>query len=285
MKIPALEDIRWMLEFGIPKRKLTFLEIRNNDFKDFQKPVFVLSTGRAGTHWLSELIKIDKSVKVLHSPSPTLASQSSVAYDILCDNPSVNELNLLKEIYLSARENYIRYSVKTQRRLVETNNYITFFAPVLKDLFPDALFVHLIRHPVDFIISGLKRDYYTNKPDDIKRIIPQNMKRGWDRSDRVSKIAALWAETNRFIEEFKSELDVSRQFTLSFSEFNITRLLELTGFMETEVSLKRIENRIDKPSNKQISGDYKKYDSWKQDEKNAVKEICGFWAEKYKFAL
>lgn len=111
------------------------------------------------------------------------------------------------------------------------------------------------------------------------------MKRGWDRSDRVSKIAALWAETNRFIEEFKSELDVSRQFTLSFSEFNKTRLLELTGFMETEVSLKRIENRIDKPSNKQISGDYKKYDSWKQDEKNAVKEICGFWAEKYKFAL
>lgn len=284
MRLPTLEEIYWILEFGIPKRKVSFLQLRKDTFKDLFPPVFFLSTGRAGTKWFSEIIKADKSVKVLHNPAPNLAIQNVTAYNFLANqNPSDHEKQLLKELFLAARENHLRYSVKTSRRLIETNNSITFFTPVLYELFPEAKFVHLVRHPIDFIISGMKRNYYTDSAQDLRR--PEKKDEKWQAMSRIEKIAWLWNETNEFIETQKQIIGNDQCFTLSFSDFDVSNTSKLLQFIDVKISVSRIKKRIGSPVNTQKKGNAPHFEQWSEDEKLSVIKICGNLAAKYGFGF
>src|SRR6056297_2758382 len=203
----TLEDIYWRLKAGKTKKRLTVFELRADLNKHIQNPIFFLSTGRCGTKWFSELLTHSKELFVLHSPVPSLAIQNKLAYELFKKNSlNKNCIDLLKEIFLTGREQYLRYTYKTNKRYIETNNYITFFAPILMELFPDAKFVHLYRHPGEFVRSAIRRNYYTeNNPDNLKRIVPLDNpeKDHWENFSQIEKTAWLWNETNLFIEHFK----------------------------------------------------------------------------------
>jgi hypothetical protein len=205
----SLEDIYWRLKVGKSNRKLSVFELRSELNKYIKKPIFFLSTGRCGTKWFTDLLRHNKSLMVLHNPIPNLSIQGKLVYEISNKGSLTNsEVSLIKEIYFAGREQYLRYSYKTEKRYVETNNYITFFAPVLAELFPDAKFVHLFRHPGEFVRSGIRRDYYTPQNiDDIKRIIPNELPKSkdWNHCSQLEKTAWLWNETNLFIEIFKEK--------------------------------------------------------------------------------
>ena len=98
--------------------------------------------------------------------------QGKKVYEDYTKNGNTNS-GLIKEVYFSGREEYLRYAFKTENRLIETNNGISFFAPILAEIFPTALFVHLYRHPGEFTRSGIRRDYFTGSIEDIRRISPQ----------------------------------------------------------------------------------------------------------------
>lgn len=286
LKNITLEDIYWYLQFGKPKRKATFSAIRAQHFSQLQPPVFFLSTGRAGTKWFSDLLAADTSLKVLHNPYPNLAYQNKLAFKLLQDKSAgKREKEMLKEFYLLARENHIRYSVKTSRRLVETNNAISFFAPVIRELFPEAKFVHLIRHPIDFIRSGYKRNYYTGAPEDQKRLEPLDGKVYWEEMNRIGKIAWLWKETNKFIEEFKPRVESGKFFTLSFSNFNEENIRKMISFLDVNIDHHRIVKRIDKPTNIQRTGTAPDFEQWEESDQMHVKNLCGDLAKRYGFEL
>ncbi len=270
----SLDDLRFMLEYGKPNRKGTVFDLRSGKL-ELMKPVFFLSTGRAGTMWFSEVMKKDRSVKVLHRPSPDFAVQNVKAYKCFehseFDNETLNEW--FSEIYLAGRENHLRYAYKTDRRLIETNNSITFFAYALAEMFPEAKFVHLIRPPKKFIVSGLRRGYYTNHPQEMRRIVPGDNHHAWRNYSREQKIAWLWTETNKFARKFGNKIGEQRFKKFYFEELTVESVCKLLDFIDVGYDMNYIRKRINKPVNIQKSAnDESTGISWHKTEKIYLQE-------------
>jgi hypothetical protein len=285
-----IDDYYWRLVYGKSEHKATYLGLRNRSFKNLPPPVFFLSTGRCGTNWFTNLLAKNKSVKVFHEPKPNLAVQGRVAWEFFSKtkfklNP--DQQLLLEEILHTAREQYIRYSYKTQRRYIETNNHATFFAPIIAHIFPNAKFVHLNRHPGEFVRSALRRNFYNN-PDDIKRIKPVSGSpdfEHWESFHQIEKNAWLWNETNMFIENFKDTINPSRYFYFDFNKLNVKNVKEMLTFLDISISDSVISNLIQKPSNVQRTGNVAGYKSWKSEHKMKLDNICGELAKKYGYEL
>lgn len=275
LKQLSLEDVFWTLQYGQAKKRGTIYDLRKSGFSELPPPVFFLSTGRAGTAWFSKLIETDKNTKVLHNPTPTLAAQSKLAYKLYSSSKNIIQENeqLLGEIYLAGRENHLRYSFKTQRKLVETNNGITFFAPVLAELFPKAKFIHLVRPPLEFITSGLKRNYYMGNSEDERRISADQVSGPWDELSQIGKIAYLWSATNKFINKFRDD-NKDRVFLYPFQDLNTDGISKLLNFIEVNISNEKIKSMIETPVNAQKGGDAKDYEDWNYQEKKEVTELC-----------
>jgi len=288
----TFEDIIWTLRFGKPVRKGTIHDLRVDGFKNINRPVFFLSTGRTGTLWFSKLLSLDKHVKVKHKPVPDLAFQGRFVWEMYVKNNfnlPEEKTRSLEEIFLSAREQYLRYSFKTNKRYIETNNYITFFAPVIAGLIPDSIFVHLYRHPGEFARSAIRRNYYqNNNADDIKRIIPVNILPGdrkWEEYSQIEKTAWLWFETNSFIEEFKSNIPTERIYTLDINELNLENVLKLIRFAGISIKISKVEKMLKRKANVQKTGSFKVYNDWGRDQKEELANICGELSDKYGYKL
>ena len=140
----TLEMLYWYLYIGFPKYKTNIYKIRDNSFMGLKQPVFFLSTGRTGTKWFYNIIKKDKNTATFHTPNPSLAIQAARVYEFknsIFDSDSP-EFKLATEIFIAAREMYFVYCIKADKRFIETNNQLVFFAPHIAKLIPDAFFVH-----------------------------------------------------------------------------------------------------------------------------------------------
>ncbi len=227
------------------------------------------------------MLSYDPHLAIFHQPVPSLAMQSKVVYDILLKNRwqiSDNEETLMKEMFWSAREDYLRYTYKTGKRYVETNNYITFFAPVLKEVFPDALFIHLVRHPGEFVRSGINRSYYSrSQADDCKRIEPVSGSyvRRWEFMTQIEKTAWLWMETNRFIKDFLETMPADQYRVFDFNQLSGPNIDQILSFIGSKVPHGKVENLIPRKINAQQSLQMKSYDSWDEKERGSVAEIAG----------
>ena len=178
-------------------------------------PVFVLSTGRAGTKLLTNVLGKASSFYVAHSAYPELNYFSGLAY--LTNQDKSQDI---KQVIDAARYEIIRDNFILNKTYIETNNRVTFFAPQLAELYPKAKFIHLKREAYQFIESGLARNWYANeKLFDEGRIKPATDTIPWNQYSQLQKIAWLWAETNGFISSFFKTIDDSR--TLSIRSENL----------------------------------------------------------------
>ena len=171
-------------------------------------PVFVLSTGRSGTMWLTRLLELAPNFKVHHEPLPELGFAAPIAHS----NPT--NIEHLKGIFLGGRYELIREAYLLNKHYIETNNRVTFLAPAIYQLFPNAKFIHLIRSPHKFVASGMSRGWYTKNVihDDSRPVPPAELK-----LSQEQKILWLWNQTNQFIEQFSSSLP-AKQFVTVKSE-------------------------------------------------------------------
>ena len=285
-----LDDYYWRMVFGPSKFRTNFFELRSSGFRGLPSPVFFLSTGRCGTNWFTMLLSRDKSVKAFHEPRPNFGVQGRVAYEIYSARDfqvSPHEEQLLQEIFLTGREQHLRYSYKTQRRLVETNNQVTFLAPAIYQLLPEAKFVHLNRHPGEFVRSALRRKFYNNT-DDIKRIVPlanDPHYKSWDGFSVLEKNSWLWMATNHFIEQFKSSIPTTNWYYFDFNKLETDSILDLCTFLDVSIEEKSIRKMLSKPVNVQKTGSLDGYDDWTIEDKDRLRKICGEMAIKYNYQL
>lgn len=281
-----LEELYWNLKVGRSKRKASVYTVMNNLSENIKQPVFFLSTGRCGTKWFSDVLSFNKDLMVLHNPIPSLARQSKEVF-WLFKNATNNELKMkmAQEIFLTGREQYLRFSYKSDKRYIETNNYITFFAPILAEIFPDSRFVHLYRHPADFVRSGIRRGYYQpGNEDDIKRIIPSDSNEDWQSYSRVEKVGWLWNQTNSFIEQFKSTTKAD-YMNFNFNSLSLASVKELFNFLNLEIPENKIEKLLNQKSNVQKHGDFPEYNQWTDQQKSDLKNVCLHLATKYGYQL
>jgi len=230
-------------------------------------PVFVLSTGRCGTKWLTEVLKRDPCMRVNHNDYPELIRHSRLAYESYEREP-----RLFQEIIRAARDGYILDAARRRQTYVETNNRITFFSHAIREVYPNARFVHLVRHPGDFVRSGLRRGWYHGALHDEGRIRMSDAS-CWNKMTDIEKIAWLWNETNQYIENFLATLDTSDTYLRvkveeMFSDVEVgVGICELVG---ARVKRRVIASMLDKKINRQWTGSMPPYEQWSAEEKEQL---------------
>ena len=215
------------------------------EVREQARPVFVLSTGRAGTKLLTRLLESSKELMPVHEPAPELAYHSALAYR----EPTGSEA--LKMAIDLARYEYIRDAYLVNQRYVETNNRISFFAYYLAELYPQARFIHLVRHPEDFIRSGVARNWYRGQSIyDEGRIRDEARFKDWRPEQRV---AWLWSATNNFILRFAGRYP-QRSFQLKSETLFAGRQEELNALWQflglDDITTERVRSVTGRVENK-----------------------------------
>ncbi|MEA3451924.1 MAG: sulfotransferase [Bacteroidota bacterium] len=272
----------WLWEMGLSKRKANIYKLRENNFADIERPVFFLSTGRTGTKWFAELLKKDENLTVFHAGVPDLAIQNKFIYDL---PHSSSKIEIEKEMFLVAREEYFTYAYKTNKQFVETNNQLVFFAEAISKLLPNSVFVHLYRHPGEFVRSGMRRNWYEENDFTKFKLIANKDSSIWNNYSKLEKISWLWAETNQFIEDFKTTIDKKRVFDFNFNELNTDNVQELISFIGANISVNKISKRLNRKENIQQKGQFNSYNNWTKEERKQLKNICIKLADKYGYQL
>ena len=138
--------------YKIKKQVESFNDLPEMMFAEME-PVFVVSTGRARSELLVRLMNESKMGNIYHEPRPRMFYSSKLVYENSQDIQS-------KQIaYLNARYDLLKKAYLEENRFIETNNRNTFFISALAELFPKAKFIQLVRHPGDFVRSGIRRKY------------------------------------------------------------------------------------------------------------------------------
>jgi hypothetical protein len=85
------------------------------------------------------------------------------------------------------------------------------------ELMPNAVFIHIVRRPHDFIQSGLARGYYKTTPHELwGHLCSDDYVNDGSISleAQIEKIAYFWNEANRIAEAAKQRLGAARVTTL-----------------------------------------------------------------------
>jgi len=237
-------------------------------------PVYVVSTGRAGSELLVKLMNASNIGSVHHEPRPRMFYGSKLAFELGTQN-----LKAIQMAYLNARYDILKKSYLEDVRFVETNNRLSFFMKCLGNLFPKAKFIHLIRHPGAFVRSGIRRHYYKGNENDDARLTPlqaDKMYNVWDKSSDIERIGWLWNKTNDIIESAKRSIESERVLTLKsedlFTDYNVYN--HICEFINHELlGDSKIKSLIAKPTNRQIQNDFPKWKDWSTEDKEKLKAV------------
>lgn len=277
-----IDHLYWISKFGRPKRKISSESLFSNPER-LENPIFFLSTGRCGTEWFTHLIKKNSESVVFHNPAPNFSVQNKFMYNLISgSNENANAIG--KQLLFAGRESYFKYAYKAKKRYVETNNHITFFANSLAETFPSAKFVHLYRHPGDFVTSGLNRGWFGHNEDATEKLISPLNPTDWKNYSELEKIAWVWNETNEFIETFKSK-NPNRVQTFDFSRRDPIKLQELLNNLDLPIPIGFIQKSLKMKRNVQKKLRHPRYREWEESDKKKLQIICGKLSEKYEFQL
>ena len=245
------------------------------------RPVFVLSTGRCGTKWLSELLRRDRSVRVNHSDYPELLRASRMAFEEYAAEP-----RLYREILRAARDGYLMDAGRRGMTYVETNHRITFFAHAIRQVYPEARFVHLHRHPGEFVRSGIRRQWYSGSYLDVCRPRLED-DAAWEAMGNVERLAWLWNTTNQYIEEFLTVLDEpDRWLRVPAGEMygEAAEAARVCEFVGARVGDGEIGSLLGRKINRQRTGSMPAYEEWDEPDKAALRRLTPL-AERYGYEL
>lgn len=238
-------------------------------------PVFVLSTGRCGTELLVKLFKLNKTSLVFHEPKPKLVYGSKLAYELGASDLNTRMLGFISARYDALRESYLR-----NQRYIETNNRITFFADAIYEIFPNSQFIHLVRHPGDFVRSGIRRRYYHGHDYDDGRLVPiqsDPIFNRWIGMSQLKKIGWLWNETNQHIESLKYKFSSDRIITIKAENLfrNSSSFITICSFLNlSQPNEKKIKSVLKKPINVQYKGFFPRYTDWLEEQKQELIEVA-----------
>lgn len=281
----SFKDVKsYLIEerYKIKKEVESFIDLPEIMFSNMS-PVFFVSTGRAGSELLVKLMNESKIGNVYHEPRPRMFYSSKLVFEKNVD------IQTKKIAYLSARYDLLKKSYLEEKRFIETNNRNSFFMGALGEIFPKAKFIQIVRHPGDFVRSGIRRKYYSGNENDDSRITPQindRYNKEWHKLTDIEKIGWLWNATYNYIENEKSNINVENLIMVKSEDLfsNPQTYNEICAFLNHDsLSERKISSIIKKPVNKQKQSIYPKWTDWSERDKNSLIKMTplgakyGYW--------
>jgi len=241
-------------------------------------PVFVLSTGRSGSKFIVELLNLSPLMRAFHEPRPTLQYFSDFASRHQ-DQPEV-----LRGMIEAARMELVLETFIHGKIFVESNQCLAFFAPALSGLFRSVKFIHLVRHPGDFVASAVRKGWHKNDSIWEAGRVKLADECRWNAMDQVERLGWLWAYTNRFIRDFLSTLPGEQALTCRLEDLlTCTRQVQSlfsfcgSGLPDME-RLREVQGRpvnrlwvgADEPDNMKKDPGFPAYDDWPEERKRVL---------------
>lgn len=252
----------------------TISEMYNN-----YAPVFILSTGRAGSKFLAALLNHAPTIAAYHEPRPTLEYFSDYAYY------HQQEDAILAKMIDAARMESILEDFLKDKIYIESNQCLTFFASALARLFKKSRFVHVVRHPGDFVRSAVCKGWHKNDTIWESGRLKMADEQRWAEMDQIERLAWLWNATNRFIEDFKRTVEKERAAFIKLEDLStdtgvVKELLRFSGGKEIPGDvIKKMQNTKvnelyigpDEPANMKKIADFPQYKDWSDELKGKLK--------------
>ena len=271
--------------------------VRQSDIKEMYQsyqPVFILSTGRSGTKFLSALFNASKAINAFHEPIPALEYFPNKIYQ------GNIKLHSLKNIVDATRMEIILDTFIRNNIYVESNHCLTFFCRAISEVFTNAKFIHIIRHPGNFIVSAARKGWYVNDTIwETGRIKMKNTEQ-WGGLSQLEKLGWYWHQSNDFIEKFKMGIDDhSRIATYRIEDLfsnaeMASKILEFIGATDVKrakiqkIQRKKINKLIitkDDPENIYKNITIKSFNKWEEQDKQRIKLFVDELAKKYQYQL
>lgn len=264
-----------------------------------QKVIFIVSTGRTGTHFLSHFFNKNFSdVNAYHEPKPDL-----FLLDINYLRNKVSEKRAWS-MFKGYRKKLLSQAANDGKIYIESNSKVSFLLPLLKRQFSDYKVIHIVRDGRDVVRSKYSRktsgkyvkDVYLFSDKDPKdRLNAGDFKDDpfrsrWAKLDRFSRICWHWMKKDSLI---RREIENDRRcITVKFEDIFVKKDLNvwknmidfagLTGKMVNEDILSYINN---KRSNQVKDFELPDYKYWDDHKKTLFKEIAGDYMEKMGYKL
>ena len=168
-----------------------------------QKIYFFLSTARSGSTWLSKVI--DEATPLIGQHEFSLNHRYHENELVADHNTGLGFKDLVKDVDKAKRLLLdARAWIEDQAHdYAEANVYLERFLPLLKEVFPDALFVHLHRDPKDVARSLINRDWYDTPMDERH---PAMEVEGWEQMTQFEKVCWYVRITNENLLGIKNQI-------------------------------------------------------------------------------
>ncbi len=241
--------------------------------------VFVLSTGRGGTETLTALATLSPRIVASHEPRPRLIKAS---FDAYMEGGDLAGQAHWRDLVLASRDDLVWAATQHGKVYVETNNRLTYLAPILAEVFPASRFVHVYRDPYAFVRSAMRRRYYAGHNWDFARVRPRPddpLSARWDTLPRVECCAWLWWRTNHDARTWMSTLPASRRLSLRSEDLfagTPEALNALFGICDSDMPpADRVRDVLGAKLNAQLHGDFPTASDWSADDRERVWSYVG----------
>ena len=238
-----------------------------NETLEKWKFFFILGFGRSGTAFMAEFLNKATGAHVIHEP----VFEDFYAHTRAHFNPKAAESYMQnfrkKEIYLRMR--------KTPPGVYgEVNGNLRCHTVAIRNAFPEAALIHLVRDGRDVVRSHVSRRTMTIKNPFSMRIhpIPSDLwSSRWGEMDRFAKICWYWQEENKRLRMTVGKL-VQFESILSDYDYFYAEILEPCG---VQIDKKTWQNSVPTPRN--ITSHFKmpQWNDWSPAQKKTFIDICG----------
>jgi len=256
-------------------------------------PVFILTTGRSGTVFLTRLLEFSETIIPYHEPAPTLQYFSNFAFhnqrdgDVLTKMVDAARMELILGVYIK------------NKTYVELNQCMTFFAPAIRMLFKNSKFIHIVRHPGNFVRSAVRKGWHINDSIWESGRVQMAENEKWNVMDQIEKLSWVWNTTNEYIKQFGDKINQNRFISFKIEDlfdsprcakslFNFIDGSKVSSKLIKEVQKTKINELIigpNEPPNMKKIVPFPKYQSWDEGLKNKLKKHSQTLANFYHYEL
>jgi len=237
---------------------------------------FIMSTGRVGTMSLVKILGLSPDVVAYHEPAPRCEVEHKEAYQQLGGS-----LEGYRPLFAWARAEPIR-AARTEGLLYAEHGYWTPFTDLIAEMLPNARFINPVRHPGEFIRSGMRRGWFAGHVCDPIRPVPAPgtpAAEAWEGWSRFEKVVWVWEMISSHLLSCQRRYGPDRWRVLRFEEW--TRpgfrgwgdLFEWLGVRAPSET--QIVQAVRKPENTQNRGEFPKYPDWSDEQKDQLRRIAG----------
>ncbi len=269
-------------EYYLNLLKLNIGLYKNLDWEEIRQ-IFIISTGRTGTKFLAKLLNNYSSVFSVHEPRPHFLR---LGYNYAIGNSSFEEAR--KKIKKFRIIQLKKISVNNQTFYIEANNRLFSLIPVLKSIYPNSKFIHIIRDGRDIVRSGMNRNWYKSTDHTFRLqavdFIDDIYNSKWNSMNRFEKICWLWQKKDGIIyrDLKKSESFIQVKFKDIFENEKYVGLRKITNFLNLD--FKNIDlSYFNKKINATSKYKFPHWTDWNKEQINRFWEIAGNHMKKLKY--